>query len=183
MVITGILSSITSDVYVSEARVKVELNPENSASPSPSDELPDELRALIHDRAFLERLIEQFQMYGYGAKSNFSMDDAVRELQNQISIKRSSYDKVFIISSVAVDPEYSQMLTKQMTQELVRNKNENYIVKVVDDANFPFRQATPNWIRGWLMRLIFGCLLGGLGVCVALVWERISGGKKSRHTG
>jgi len=124
------------DVYKSEARVTVDTTLSSGEIIHGYRTTPEEqissIREQLESRTFLERMIEQFQLYNYGTKPDFDMAGAVRAAQNQIRVTRApSSDKTFTISFIAQDPQYAQTVTKQLTQELIRGSNQTKTNKVM----------------------------------------------------
>jgi polysaccharide biosynthesis transport protein len=114
---TAIYAVLTSDMYKSE--IKVVAISEGIIRPSTPEGQIATIRMNLSSRTFLERMIEQMQMYGYGARTSFVMDAAVKTAQKQIGIeKTSSY--IFTISFTASNPQLAQTVTRQLAQELIR---------------------------------------------------------------
>jgi polysaccharide chain length determinant protein (PEP-CTERM system associated) len=112
------------DIFKSETRVMVEspLVSEEVFRPTvrstPEDRI-NSIREQLASRTFLERIIEQFQMYGYGTRPDFVMENAVKAAQRQIGIEKTS-NSTFTISFTSTDQQFSQTVTRQLAQELIR---------------------------------------------------------------
>ena len=65
---------------------------------TPEDRI-NSIREQLASRTFLERMIEQFQMYGFGSNPKFLMESAVKTAQRQIGIEKTS-NNTFTISFV-----------------------------------------------------------------------------------
>jgi polysaccharide chain length determinant protein (PEP-CTERM system associated) len=85
---------------------------------TPADRI-NSIREQLASRTFLERMIEQLQMYGYGTRIDFVMENAIKTAQKQIGIEKTS-DRTFTVSFVATDPQFAQTVTRQLAQELIR---------------------------------------------------------------
>ncbi len=137
------------NIYKSETRVVVE-GPMVSADyvrptvrSTPEDRISS-IREQVTSRTFLERMIEQLQMYGYGTDPKFVMENAVRAAQKQIGIEKTSND-TFTISFISTDPQYAQTVTRQIAQELIRISNSSQKDRVLATDQFideQLRQST-----------------------------------------
>ena len=106
------------DVYRSEARITVDTTLSSVARAPSAQERVDIIREQLYSRSFLERMIGQMGMYGYG-ESNFALDQAVRTVQNNLKVRNTS-NRMFTISYSSTDPTVAQNITRQFTQELIR---------------------------------------------------------------
>ena len=136
---TSIYAWQVQDIYKSEARIVVDtiLSSEEflrSNVRSLTDDRYNAIREQLASRTFLEQMIEQFQMYGYGTPS-FVMEQAVKAAQRQIGIGRPS-DRTFTISYVAPDPKVAQIVTRQLTQELIRRSSRSKEATVIGANRF-----------------------------------------------
>jgi succinoglycan biosynthesis transport protein ExoP len=137
------------DIFKSETRVVVEspMVSEDYVRPTvratPEDRI-NWIREQLASRTFLERIIEQLQMYGFGARRDFVMENAVRTARSQIGIEKTS-NTTFTISFMATDPQFAQTVTKQLAQELIRISSSAKKDKVLATDQFiddQLRQAT-----------------------------------------
>ena len=128
------------DIYKSEARIVVDtiLSSEDFMKTnvrSLTDDRYNAIREQLASRTFLEQMIEQFQMYGYGTRPDFVMEQAVKAAQRQIGIARTS-DRTFTISYVATDPKFAQTVTKQLSQELIRSSSRSKEATIIGANRF-----------------------------------------------
>jgi len=128
------------DVFKSETRVMVD---EPSVSEdyvrptvrsTPEDRI-NSIREQLASRSFLERMIEQLRMYGYGTRLDFVMETAVKAAQRQIGIEKTS-NNTFTLSFVGTSPESAQSVTRQLSQELIRIGNSSKKEKVLATDQF-----------------------------------------------
>jgi succinoglycan biosynthesis transport protein ExoP len=126
------------DVYKSETRIIVEepLVSEDYVRPTvrttPEDRI-NSIREQLASRTFLERMIEQNQMYGFGTDPKFVMENAVKAAEKQIGIEKTS-NNTFTLSFIATSPQFAQSVTSQLAQELIRlsNSSKKEIVLATD---------------------------------------------------
>ena len=128
------------DVFKSETRVMVEtplVSEDYVRTPdrSTAEDRISAIREQLASRSFLERMIEQFQMYGYGTRSTFVMENAVKAARKQIGIEKTS-DKTFTISFIATDAQFAQTVTRQLSQEVIRISNTSRKDKVLATDQF-----------------------------------------------
>jgi polysaccharide biosynthesis transport protein len=139
------------DVFKSETGIMVEepimSGDYNRSAPRIS---PEERIGIIREqllsRTFLERMIEQLPMYGYGRNPKFVMEKAVNFARSQIGIEKTS-NNTFAISFLSPDPQFSQTVTRQLAQELIRISSSSRKDKVVATDQFideQLRQCTEN---------------------------------------
>jgi polysaccharide chain length determinant protein (PEP-CTERM system associated) len=133
-------SWMVPDVFKSETRVMVEtplVSEDYVRSParSTAEDRMSSIREQLASRTFLERMIEQFQMYGYGTLPEFVMENAVKAARKQIGIEKTS-DKTFTISFIATDAQFAQMVTRQLAQEVIRISNDSRKDKVLATDQF-----------------------------------------------
>jgi hypothetical protein len=95
LIVSGafIYASLHQDMYTSETIVAVH-HPydlgEGFPAPSTPQERSNNLRAMISNRIFLEKIIMHLQMYGYGTSPNFTMEHAIETAQGNIGVKEIS---------------------------------------------------------------------------------------------
>ncbi len=110
-------------IYRSEVRIQVEAPPvpedlvRSSVRMRPQDRL-NMIRSQIQSRMFIERLVEQYRLSGYGADPGFSMERAVASARQSIQIVIAS-DSTFTLSFVARDPEGARDITQRLAEMLV----------------------------------------------------------------
>jgi succinoglycan biosynthesis transport protein ExoP len=129
------------NVFKSETRVMVDepMVSEDYVRPTvrstPEDRI-NSIREQLASRTFLERMIEQYRMYGYGGEDpRFLMENAVKAAQRQIGIEKTS-NNTFTLSFVATNPESAQQATKQLSEELIRIGNSSKREKVLATDQF-----------------------------------------------
>jgi uncharacterized protein involved in exopolysaccharide biosynthesis len=134
---TAIYAALTSNMYKSETRVAVgsPVISDNIMRLSTPEERANSIRQQISNRTFLERMIEQLQMYGCGTHTDFVMDDAVKTAQKHIGVKVTSY-YTFTISFTASDPHLAQTVARQLALELIRIGTHAKKVKVLATDQF-----------------------------------------------
>jgi len=118
--IGGTLYSIWQpDVYRSETRIMVDI-PLSAISRSASNvrERKDAIREHLYSRSFIEKMIQQTGLYGWGYEG-FVMERAVNAVRNTVKIDNIS-DVTFRISYRATDPALAQNVTSQFAEELMR---------------------------------------------------------------
>jgi polysaccharide chain length determinant protein (PEP-CTERM system associated) len=132
------------DVFKSETRIRVD-EPSVSedyvrpAVRSTPDDRINSIREQLASRSFLERIIEQFPLYGYGTRPDFEMESAVKSARKQIGIEKTS-DNTFTISFVSSTPLSAQQVTKQLSEELIRISTSSKKDKVLATNQFIVEQ-------------------------------------------
>jgi polysaccharide chain length determinant protein (PEP-CTERM system associated) len=127
-------------LYKSEAKVMVETPfvSEDFVRPvirsTPADRI-NSIREQIASRTFLERIVEQLQIAGYGNRADFVMEDAVKLLRKQIGIEKTSED-TFSISFTATDPQSAREVTKRLVDELIRSSTASRMDKTMATDQF-----------------------------------------------
>jgi len=113
-------SRLSPDVYRSETRITVDI-PLSAISRSASNvkERKDAIREHLSSRSFLEKMIQQMGLYGWGDNNNFVMEQAVNAIRNTVKVENIS-ELTFRISYVATDPAIAQNVTSQFAEELIR---------------------------------------------------------------
>jgi polysaccharide chain length determinant protein (PEP-CTERM system associated) len=123
----GIYSWRTPDVYRSESSVAIEsglissslVRPSNF--PSPGEQIHS-IRVQLKSRSFLQQIIQEFQLFGYGTDPNFSIDQAVAAVATNIGVANLSQN-TFAVSYAATDPQVAQSITKRIADSLVQSQN------------------------------------------------------------
>jgi polysaccharide biosynthesis transport protein len=114
---SAIYAALISDMYKSETRVVIEDLVRPDEFPAPGSRI-NSIRQLLSSRTFLEKMIEQLQMYGYGTRSDFVMEDTVKTAQKHIGIEETSRS-TYIISFTASDPRLAQQVARHLGEELI----------------------------------------------------------------
>jgi uncharacterized protein involved in exopolysaccharide biosynthesis len=126
---TAIYSWRTPDVFKSVSTIRIEpaVIPQDYARPSDRS-TPDQqiagIRQHVQSRSFAARLIQEFQLFGYGVDSDFSMDDAIGSLGRNIEIVNVSKD-TFQISVVSADAQLSQTILRRVVDTLIQSSNSS----------------------------------------------------------
>ena len=128
------------DVYRSEARIQVEAAPmpqdyvRPSIRTSPEEQIAS-IRSAVQSRSLLERMIQDFQLFGYGMGEDFSMEAAVRGVSNNIEITTSSRD-TFNVAFHASNPQLAQAFTRRMVETLIQSSTSARRSKAVETDQF-----------------------------------------------
>jgi succinoglycan biosynthesis transport protein ExoP len=132
------------NIYSSTAMLQVRpgLAPKDYVRPSvdltPEDEI-DTFRQLIQSRTFIERMIQEFQIGGYGTNEEFVMDDAVRSVRNNIQVESRSRN-IFTVSYTTTDPLLAHAFTRRIVDELIRSKNSLRKARAIETDQFLDKQ-------------------------------------------
>ncbi len=128
------------DVYRSQARIQVEAAPmpqdyvRPSIRTSPEEQIAS-IRSAVQSRSLLERMIQDFQLFGYGMGEDFSMEAAVRGVSNNIEITTSSRD-TFNVAFHASNPQLAQSFTRRMVETLIQSSTSARRSKAVETDQF-----------------------------------------------
>jgi polysaccharide chain length determinant protein (PEP-CTERM system associated) len=136
----GVYAWRMPDVYRSESRILVEaaviaqdyVRPSIRSTP---EEQIAAIRAQVQSRSFLERMIQEFGLFGYGTDENFSMDRTVLALNKNIQILNTSRN-TFSISFSAADPHMAQNFTRRMVETLIQSSNSSRKTRAVETDQF-----------------------------------------------
>lgn len=128
------------DVYRSESRILVEaaviaqdyVRPSIRSTP---EEQIAAIRAQVQSRSFLERMIQEFGLFGYGTDDNFSMDRTVEALNRNVKILNTARN-IFSISFSAPDPHLAQNVTRRMVETLIQSSSSSRKAKAVETDQF-----------------------------------------------
>jgi polysaccharide biosynthesis transport protein len=126
--------------YKSETRILVEPPPisedlvRSSARVRPQDRI-EAIRSQIQSRSFVERLVEQYRLYGYGSDPGFSMERAVGLVRQNIQIVVAS-SSTFILSFIAREPESARDITSRLASMLVEESSRARRDRAVDADKF-----------------------------------------------
>ena len=119
--IGGIVNArLKPDIYRAEAIIAVD-SPLSAGSSQVStiNERIAIFREHISSRTFIERMIQQTGLYGWGDNDNFFMDRAVASVKNNLKIQPTTTHS-FKISYNASDPHMAQNVTRQFMEEVIR---------------------------------------------------------------
>ncbi|MBN2062861.1 MAG: hypothetical protein JW882_20835 [Deltaproteobacteria bacterium] len=133
-------SLYTPDVFRSTAMLQVETAPIPRDYVRPSDmSTPREqiaaVNQLIQSRSFLERLIQEFQISGYGANEDFVMDNAVRSVRKNVQVESTSHN-TFTISYVSIDPQLAQSFTERIVELLIQTSSSSRKGRALETDQF-----------------------------------------------
>jgi polysaccharide biosynthesis transport protein len=142
IVASGVAASVWQlpNLYKSETRILVEAPfvSEDYVRPiiraTPADRI-NSIHEQISSRTFLERIVEQFQYGGYGTRSDFVMEDAIKSLRKQIQIEKTS-DETFTLSFTSTDPSFAREVTKRLADEVIRANTAARMDKVLATDQF-----------------------------------------------
>ncbi len=128
------------NVYRSESRVMVgtAIIPQEYVRPSDRSSAQQQIaaiRAAVQSRSFLERMIREFQLFGYGTSEDFSMEGTVRALRGNIEIANTSQD-TFTIAFSSTDPQRAQAFTKRMVETLIQSNTSSRKTKAIETDQF-----------------------------------------------
>ncbi len=129
------------NVYKSTSRIKVEpaTIPQDYVRPSvrstPEDQIAA-VRSAVQSRSFLQRMIQDFQLFGYGvAGTEFSMEEAIEAVSRGIEITNISPDTLNIGFS-ANDPQLAQNLTRRMVETLIQTNTSSRKTRALETDRF-----------------------------------------------
>ena len=107
------------DIYRSEAKITVDvpLSAITRTTTSSVQERIGIIREHLSSRTFVEKMIQQTGMYGWGT-DGFVMERAVRSVRGNLRVDSAS--GTLIISFRATDPHVAQNVTNQLTREVIR---------------------------------------------------------------
>jgi succinoglycan biosynthesis transport protein ExoP len=136
----ALYSRLITDTYKSDSTIVVEpaVIPQDYVRPSdPStvDEQIAAMRQLLVSRSFLEKVIQDYQLLGYGTDKNFSMNRAVGSIISGIQISGVSRN-TFRISYEAGNPQIAQTITKSTVKSLIDTSKDLSKGKAVETDQF-----------------------------------------------
>jgi polysaccharide biosynthesis transport protein len=113
------------DIYRSVARIQIEntsMPYVRSVSRSSPQEQIKAIRQHVESRSFLERVIQEFQLFGYGSDTSFSSDVAAAKLSNRIEVRNVSRD-TFSIAFMSGTPQTAQTINRRIIETLIQAGN------------------------------------------------------------
>jgi uncharacterized protein involved in exopolysaccharide biosynthesis len=131
---SAIYAALIPDRYKSETRVVIEDLVRPDEFPAPGSRI-NSIRQLLSSRKFLEGMIEHLQMYDYGTRSDFVMEDAVKTAQKHIGIEETSRS-TYIISFTASDPRLAQQVARHLGEELISARIRSRSKKMLNAGQF-----------------------------------------------
>lgn len=128
------------DVFRSSSMILVETPPIPRDYVRPSDvstasERIDAVRQQIQSRSFIERMIQEFQLFGYGTRDDFTMDAAVLAVRNNLAVQSTSRN-TFLISYVATDAQLAQAVTRRIVDTLIQSSNSSRKSRAIETDQF-----------------------------------------------
>jgi polysaccharide chain length determinant protein (PEP-CTERM system associated) len=126
---TAVYAWLMPDVYSSSARIRVETPtvPQDYVRPSVRSSPEDQIvaiRSMVQSRSFLQRMIQDFQLFGYGTSAEFSSEEAIRTIASDIEVAKVSAD-TFSIGFSSSDPQLAQNLTRRMVETLIQSNTSS----------------------------------------------------------
>lgn len=131
---------IRPNLYRSTSRIRVESAPipqdyvRPSVHSAPEDQIAA-IRSTVQSRSFLERMVMDFQLFGYGSSSDFSMEDTIKAVSNSIEITSTSKD-TFNIAFYSSDPQLAQSLTRRTVETLIQSGTRSRKDRAIETDQF-----------------------------------------------
>ena len=136
----GTYAWLTPNTFRSESRVMVEAAsiPQDYVRPSvrttPEEQI-GAIRGAVQSRSFLERMIQELALYGYGTGQDFSIEEAVKAISRNVEVANTSRE-TFTIAFRAADPQTAQNITKRMVETLISSRVSSRKTKAIDTDQF-----------------------------------------------
>lgn len=136
LIVAGIVACVVTfvawrlpRVYQSETTILVEAQgiSEGYVKPTGSERLDDRLTLISHQiqsRALLERLIQEFRLYGYGTNKRFQLEDAISGMRRDIEVTVRSRN-TFSVSYFASTPWLARDVTKRLADEVIQSQSSS----------------------------------------------------------
>jgi polysaccharide chain length determinant protein (PEP-CTERM system associated) len=83
----------------------------------------------------MERMVQEFQMFGYGTDKKFSMDDAVFAIRRNIQVVNTS-PNTFSIAYSATDAQFAQTFTRRIVETLIQSSNSSRKTRALETDQF-----------------------------------------------
>jgi polysaccharide chain length determinant protein (PEP-CTERM system associated) len=136
----GIYGWRMPNIYTSQSTIIVEpaiipMDYVRSSERSAPEEQITAIRQLLQSRTFLERLVQEFQLFGYGSSRNFSMDGAVQALGSKIKIGGISRN-TFVISYSSANAQQAQTIASRVVEALIQSSNSSRMTKALEADRF-----------------------------------------------
>jgi polysaccharide biosynthesis transport protein len=134
----------TPQIYRSDSRILVESATVGSDYVVPSDRSSPEdkisaIRQQVQSRSFIEGIIEELQLFGYGSNKQFSMDAAVVGVSSNTQVISTSRN-TFTISYSSTNPRFSQMIVKRMVESVIQSNSSERKAKALETDQFVDQQ-------------------------------------------
>lgn len=123
-------------VYRSETTILVEMQgiSEGYVKPTGSDRIEDRLNLIsqeLRSRGVLENLIKEFRLYQYGIAPRFFVEDALKEMKNNIDVNVRSRN-TFTVAYSAPTAVLARDITKRLADDVIgfqtRSREEQAVV-------------------------------------------------------
>ncbi|MBN1567586.1 MAG: hypothetical protein JXA73_07045 [Acidobacteria bacterium] len=136
----AIYSWRTPDVYSSISRIVVipTIIPQDYVRPSDRSTPEEQIATIqqqVQSRTFLQGIIQDKNLFGYGSDRDFSMDEAINAVSRNIQIIGLSKD-TFAISFSATDPHIAQDLTTRIVNDLIRASTSQRKTRALEADQF-----------------------------------------------
>lgn len=125
--VTGLfvgLAWVLPRVYKSQTTILVVAQgiSEGYVKPTRSEGLEDRLNVIsfqLKSRSLLERLIQEYKLYGYGADSRFNLEDALKKMRDDIEVNLGQHN-TFTVGYYAPLAPLARDVTKRLADEVIR---------------------------------------------------------------
>jgi succinoglycan biosynthesis transport protein ExoP len=133
VIVTGVVTFYAwrlPHIYRSETTILVQAQgiAEGYVKPANSDRMVDRLTGVsleVQSRSLLERAIKDFNLYGYGTLSNFSMDTAVTALRDNLEVKTNADAGTIRIAFFSPQPPLSRDVTNRLAQYMISSQTSS----------------------------------------------------------
>lgn len=128
-------------VYRSETTIVIEsaLMPEDYVRPavrtSPEDRI-HAIRLQVQSRKFLEQIVQEFQLFGYGSGANFNMETATASFARSIKIESLPGGSAFRLSFSALEPQAAREVTRRLAAALIQSNQSARRLRAVETDQF-----------------------------------------------
>ena len=124
---TAVYSWRMPDIYRSVSTVRIESTSIPSEYVRPTDRSSPQqqilaIRQSVQSRSFMERLVQEFQLSGYGSGMSFSMDNAIDAIRKSMQITNVSRD-TFSIAFSSTDPSLAQRINRRVVETLIQSSS------------------------------------------------------------
>jgi polysaccharide chain length determinant protein (PEP-CTERM system associated) len=93
------------------------------------------VRQQIDSRKFLQRIVEDMQLNGFGTRKDFVMEDAIRGLRSSITVGTTT-GNMFKLSYSATEPRSARDVTKRLADVLVQSNNSARKTRALETDQF-----------------------------------------------
>ena len=125
-------------IYRSSTTVLVESQfvPEDYVRSTVRDTTEERINSVnqqLHSRSFLERIIEDFRLYGFGNR-NFLMETAVDRMRNQMETTWSR--NTFVVAYKSTEPARARDVTNRLAHDLIDLNNRSRKTQAIETDQF-----------------------------------------------